>query len=302
MARQSGLGKGLGALIPVPSERFAEGMQEIPIGMVRPNRFQPRKAFSDEGLAALALSIAELGVLQPILVRRHDDGFELVAGERRWQAAQRAGLTTIPAVIQDRDDLSSLQAAVVENLHREDLNALEEAAAYRQLIDDFGLTHEVVAQRVGKSRSAVSNALRLLQLPSSVQRRLVDGSLSAGHARALLGSPDRKLQEQLADTIVDGALSVREAEELVRRSTGEVQPGTGASVLQESSRGDRGMPVGNVRPAVVVEVERLLSETLLTSVAIEVKKTGSGVVRIDFADLSDLHRIASAIVDPGFES
>ncbi len=300
MVRQSGLGKGLGALIPVPNERYAEGLQEIPIGLIHPNRFQPRKVFSDEGLAALAASISELGVLQPILVRRQDDGFELVAGERRWQAAQRAGLTTIPAVIQDRDDLASLQAAVVENLHREDLNALEEAAAYRQLIDDFGLTHDAVAQRVGKSRAAISNTLRLLQLPSSVQRRVVDGTLSAGHARALLASPDRKLQERLADSIVDGGLSVREAEELVRQTLAGVdEEESGSPPVMAKIKSSTG---SNLRPAVVLEVERLLSESLLTSVSIEVKKSGAGVVRLDFADLGDLHRIASSIVDPGFES
>jgi ParB family chromosome partitioning protein len=268
--------------------------------MIHPNRFQPRKVFSDEGLAALAASISELGVLQPILVRRQDDGFELVAGERRWQAAQRAGLTTIPAVIQDRDDLASLQAAVVENLHREDLNALEEAAAYRQLIDDFGLTHDAVAQRVGKSRAAISNTLRLLQLPSSVQRRVVDGTLSAGHARALLASPDRKLQERLADSIVDGGLSVREAEELVRQTLAGVdEEESGSPPVMAKIKSSTG---SNLRPAVVLEVERLLSESLLTSVSIEVKKSGAGVVRLDFADLGDLHRIASSIVDPGFES
>ncbi|WP_276944997.1 MULTISPECIES: ParB/RepB/Spo0J family partition protein [Ferrimicrobium] len=298
MVRQSGLGKGLGALIPVPNDRYAEGLQEVPIGLVYPNRFQPRKSFAEEGLAALAASIKELGVLQPILVRRQDDGFELVAGERRWQAAQRAGLTTIPAVIQDRDDLASLQAAVVENLHREDLNALEEAAAYRQLIDDFGLTHDAVAQRVGKSRVTISNTLRLLQLPASVQRRVVEGTLSAGHARALLSSPDRKLQERLADTIVADGLSVREAEELVRFAVeGETAPTTEAR-RSAPSKGE----VGKLRPAVVLEVERLLAESLLTSVAIEIKKSGSGVIRLEFADLSDLHRIASSIVDPGFES
>lgn len=301
MVRQSGLGKGLGALIPVPNQRYTEGLQDIPIGMIHPNRFQPRKVFSDEGLSALAASIAELGVLQPILVRRQEDGFELVAGERRWQAAQRAGLTTIPAVIQDRDDLASLQAAVVENLHREDLNALEEAAAYRQLIDDFGLTHDAVAQRVGKSRASISNTLRLLQLPASIQRRVIDGTLSAGHARALLASPDRKLQESLADSIVEGGLSVREAEELVRRTL----VGDEEDVVESPSpaaSGKSSPSTANLRPAVVLEVERLLSESLLTSVSIDLKKSGSGVVRLDFADLGDLHRIASLIVDPGFES
>jgi ParB family chromosome partitioning protein len=269
--------------------------------MIHPNRFQPRKVFSDEGLSSLAASIAELGVLQPILVRRQEDGFELVAGERRWQAAQRAGLATIPAVIQDRDDLASLQAAVVENLHREDLNALEEAAAYRQLIDDFGLTHDAVAQRVGKSRVSISNTLRLLQLPASVQRRVVDGSLSAGHARALLGSPDRKLQESLADSIVEGSLSVREAEDLVRRTLAGAEDEVPEASLS-APRPKSSTTSSSLRPAVVLEVERLLSESLLTSVSIEVKKSGAGVVKIDFADLGDLHRIASSIVDPGFES
>jgi len=297
MARQSGLGKGLGALIPVANERYSEGLQEIPIGLVHANRYQPRKRFSEEGLSALAASIRELGVLQPILVRRQDDGFELVAGERRWQAAQRAGLTTIPALIQERDDLGSLQAAIVENLHREDLNALEEAAAYRQLIDDFGLTHEAVAQRVGKSRVAVSNTLRLLQLPASVQRALVEGTLSAGHARALLGSPDRKLQERLAESIIAEGLSVREAEELVRQT---VSPVSEAVDVQREEPVKDAVP--KLRPAVVVEVEGLLSESLLTSVSIDLKKGGSGVIRLDFADLNDLHRIASSIVDPGFES
>jgi ParB family chromosome partitioning protein len=277
----------------VANERYAEGLQEIPIGLVHANRYQPRKRFTEEGLSALAASIRELGVLQPILVRRQDEGFELVAGERRWQAAQRAGLTTIPALIQERDDLGSLQAAIVENLHREDLNALEEAAAYRQLIDDFALTHEAVAQRVGKSRVAVSNTLRLLQLPASVQRALVEGTLSAGHARALLGSPDRKLQERLAERIIAEGLSVREAEELVRQTV---------SPVSEANDVRREEPAPKLRPAVVIEVEGLLSESLLTSVSIDLKKGGSGVIRLDFADLNDLHRIASSIVDPGFES
>jgi len=291
MARQSGLGKGLGALIPVPSDRFAEGLQEIPIGMVRPNRFQPRKVFSDEGLAALALSIAELGVLQPILVRRHDDGFELVAGERRWQAAQRAGLTTIPAVIQDRDDLSSLQAAVVENLHREDLNALEEAAAYRQLIDDFGLTHEQLSTRIGKSRAAISNTLRLFQLPPPVQRLLGEGQLTAGHARALLGTPDRSFQEAIARRVIAEQLSVRAVEDLVR-SRNEVGPESdGSDQAPEPKSTTRS---SRLRPPGVLELEELLSEHLATRVQVQVTANRGRVV-VEFATLEDLERIYRAM-------
>ena len=165
----------------------------------------------------MTASIAEMGVLQPILVRPLDDGnYELIAGERRWRAAQRAGLTTIPAMVRTTDDVSSVEQAFVENLHRQDLTALEEAAAYQQLIDDFHLTHDQVSSRVGKSRSAITNSLRLLGLPPAVQRLLADGQLSAGHARALLGTPDRALPGALAREAVAGGWSVRTVEQAVR--------------------------------------------------------------------------------------
>ena len=194
MARRSGLGKGLGALIPteVVGDR-ASALREVPISSIRPNALQPRTHFDEEAMSSLAASIQELGVLQPVLVRAidgADESYELIAGERRWRAARRAGLQTIPVLVQARPtDVHSLEQALVENLHREDLNPLEEAAAYQQLIDEFGLTHEQVATRVGKSRAAVTNTLRLLQLPSGVQRALAEGTISAGHARALLGTP-----------------------------------------------------------------------------------------------------------------
>jgi len=294
MARQTGLGRGLGALIPVQADKFGEGLQEIPLGLIVPNPLQPRKVFSEEALAGLTASIAEVGVLQPVLVRRSGDSFVLIAGERRWQAAQRAGLASIPALVQERDELASLQLAIVENLHREDLNPLEEAAAYQQLIDDFGLTHEAVAERVGKSRVAVTNTLRLLQLPSSLQRLVMEGKLTAGHARALLGTPDRRVQERLADQVVREGLSVRQTEELVRAR----QAGSGGVVAEASPKVAPPSP----RPAVVIELENLLGETLLTKVAIDMKRTGGGAIRIEFGDLSDLHRIASAIVDPQVQS
>jgi ParB family chromosome partitioning protein len=294
VARQTGLGRGLGALIPVQADRFGEGLQEIPLGLIVPNPLQPRKVFSEEALAGLTASIAEVGVLQPVLVRRSGESFVLIAGERRWQAAQRAGLATIPALVQDRDELASLQLAIVENLHREDLNPLEEAAAYQQLIDDFGLTHEAVAERVGKSRVAVTNTLRLLQLPSSLQRLVMEGKLTAGHARALLGTPDRRVQEQLAAQVVREGMSVRQTEELVRARQGGSSPAESGSAPKISPP--------SPRPAVVVELENLLGETLLTKVAIEMKRGGSGAIRIEFGDLSDLHRIASAIVDPQVQS
>ena len=200
MARRSGLGKGLSALIPteVMGDRTS-ALREVPIGNIKPNPRQPRINFDEETMSSLAASIKELGVLQPVLVRRigdeSSDEFELIAGERRWRASRRAGLHTIPVLIQTSDDTHSLEQALVENLHRQDLNVLEEAAAYQQLIEEFGFTHDQVATRVGKSRTAVTNILRLLQLPSGVQRLLAEGQISPGHARALLGTPDRGYQE-----------------------------------------------------------------------------------------------------------
>jgi ParB family chromosome partitioning protein len=190
---------------------------QLPLNQIKPNPFQPRKQFDEEALASLVDSIKAVGILQPVLVRELAPGeYEIIAGERRYRAARRAGLPTIPAVVRPVDDASSLEQALVENLQREDLNALDEAAAYQQLIEDFDLTHDEVARRIGKSRTAITNSLRLFQLPPSVQRHVRDGLVTAGHARALLGSPDRTLQEQLALETVRHGLSVRAVEELVR--------------------------------------------------------------------------------------
>lgn len=217
MARRNGLGRGLGALIPTEVTNRTSALREVPLAEVRANPFQPRKEFAEEALSALVDSIRAVGVLQPVLVRpAAEGGYELIAGERRCRAARRAGLQTIPALVQEVSDATSLEQALIENIQREQLNALDEAAAYQQLIEDFSFTHEDVARRVGRSRVAVTNALRLFQLPPSVQRLLRDERLSAGHARALLGTPDRDLQEVLARRAADEGLSVRALERLVR--------------------------------------------------------------------------------------
>ncbi|MEM7338135.1 MAG: ParB/RepB/Spo0J family partition protein [Actinomycetota bacterium] len=258
----------------------------IPVALVAPNPYQPRVEFSDDELEALARSIHELGVLQPILVRRIDEHrYELIAGERRWRAAQRAGLREIPAVVRDVDDQTSLEQAIVENLHRSDLNAIEEAAAYRQLMDDFGLRQEDVARRVGRSRSAVANTLRLLALPASVQRLILVGSLSAGHARALLAISDPTLQVELAARVVADELSVREVEDLVRSSSSR------AGVARASSR-------AGARSAASLEVEETLASVLDTSVTVSSGRQRGRIV-IDFADPDDLERIFRLIADRG---
>ena len=312
MARRSGLGRGLSSLIPpgpVEGGAAADGsdrpyLTDIPVADISPNPHQPRVHFDEESLIELASSIAQIGVLQPILVRPvADDRFELIAGERRWRAAGRAGLATIPAIVRTGDDLGSVEKALIENLHRQDLTPLEEAAAFQQLIEDFGLTHEQVADRIGKSRSAVSNTLRLLGLPPTVQHYLADGKLSAGHARALLGTPDRVLQEELARLIVEEGWTVRTVEEAVRN--GGVLP---AAVPEATNGGPRpgngtidgaGLtPSTKLRPPGLLELEELLAGYLDTRVAVQmgVKR---GKVSIEFADLEDLERIYRQIThDP----
>ncbi len=300
MARRSGLGKGLGALIPGDTSEAADGvLREVPIGSITPNSFQPRDHFDEEQIASLAASIRELGVLQPILVRPvgdEGDSFELIAGERRWRAARRAGLATIPVLVRiDTSDQSSLEQALVENLHRADLNALEEAAAYQQLIDEFELTHDDVATRVGKSRVAVTNTLRLLQLPAGVQRAIADGELTAGHGRALLGTPDRALQESLAATVVAQGLSVRATEELVRsggvveedETTDEEATATTAGTRPPEPRRTAPRPLP---PAGIVELEDLLSSHLETRVKVDLSAK-RGRLMVEFATLEDLERI-----------
>jgi ParB family chromosome partitioning protein len=299
VARRGGLGRGLGALIPPGSteppagaEEGATALQELPISSISANRRQPRTAFDEEALAALTASIRELGILQPVLVRAvGPDEYELVAGERRWRAAKRAGLQVIPALVRTTDDAASLEQALVENLQREDLNPMDEAAAYQQLIEDFHLTHDEVAARMGKSRATITNTLRLFQLPPSVQRLVADGKLSAGHARSLLSSPDRAFQEALARRAVSEGLSVR-AVEAAARSHGQ-DPGSGAESGRSSTASG-----SSLRPPGLLELEELLSSHLETRVKVALG-TGRGKVTIEFADLEDLERIYRAMTSPG---
>jgi ParB family transcriptional regulator, chromosome partitioning protein len=296
--RQSGLGKGLGALLPTSAEApILEGgatvgrLQEINISEIRPNTYQPRSHFDDEGIESLAASIRELGVLQPILVRvAPEGGFELIAGERRWRAARRAGLSVIPAVIKSADDNAALEQALVENLHRADLNPLEEAAAFQQLIEDFGFTHEQVADRVGKSRAAVSNTLRLFQLTPSIQRLVLDGKISAGHARALLGTTDKAFQESLARRIAQEELTVRATEEAVRLRT---NPGAAAAKSGQATPtpGGSGSAPKADRPAGLLELEDVLAGVYDTRVSIQMAPNKKGQLTVEFADLNDLERI-----------
>jgi ParB family transcriptional regulator, chromosome partitioning protein len=289
VARPGGLGRGLGALIPSGTvAEQAGGLADLSTAEIRPNPQQPRQHFDEEALAALADSIREVGILQPVLVRAADGGgFELIAGERRWRAARRVGLQTVPAMVRVADDATMLQHAIVENIQREELNPLEEAAAYQQLIEDFSLTHDEVAARVGKSRATITNTLRLLQLPPSIQRCLKDGTIRMGHARALLGTPDRAFQEQLAKRVVAEDLSVREVEEAIRNR--QESPATKPSVAAASSD-----PGGKLRPPGLLELEELLGDYLETRVKITMGAR-HGRVQIDFANLEDLERIYKAM-------
>jgi ParB family chromosome partitioning protein len=307
VARRSGLGKGLSALIPteVVGDR-SSALREVPIGSIKPNPRQPRVNFDEDTMASLAASIKELGILQPVLARQIGgaaaDDYELIAGERRWRAARRAGLQTIPVLVQTSDETRSLEQALVENLHRQDLNVLEEASAYQQLIEEFGYTHDQVATRVGKSRTAVTNTLRLLQLPSGVQRLLAEGQITPGHARALLGTPDRGYQEALAKAIVSDGLTVRAVEDMVRERSEGAQAAdaveAGIPIQQGSAETGRPAPTGDPRrlpPPGILELEELLSGHLNTRVKVDLTSKRGKVV-VEFATLEDLERIYKLMV------
>ncbi len=307
MARRTGLGKGLGALIPeAQADEASEDtaplatgpFRTVAVSEIQPNRYQPRTAFAQESIEALAASIKEMGVLQPLIVRPlgDDEGYELIAGERRWRAARMAGLEAVPVLVQDDvNDRLSLEQAVVENLHRVDLHPLEEAAAYQQLIDEFDLTHEQVATRVGKSRATITNTLRLLNLGEPAQVALANGAISAGHARALLGLSDAEAQAELVKRIVSSDLSVRATEEAVRAT---LEP-RGVTVLPGVKTDDETVSTPpRLRPvpdASMAELERLLEDYLDTRVHVDLKERKNGKIVIEFADLDDLERIYNAI-------
>lgn len=301
-APKRGLGRGLGSLIPTapaepatPTVQQANGtpdlapvdgayFAELPIGQIVPNHAQPRQVFDEEAMAELVHSIREVGLLQPIVVRRTGtDGYELIMGERRWRASQQAGLDTIPAIVRDTDDTDMLRDALLENLHRSQLNPLEEAAAYQQLLEDFSCTHEELATRIGRSRPQISNTLRLLRLSPAVQRRVAAGVLSAGHARALLAVDDGDIQDRLAQRVVAEGISVRGLEEIVA---------VGDTSLPNGPRVRRARPVA---PG-LTELSDRLSDRLETRVKIELGRT-KGKITVEFATLDDLRRIVGLIDD-----
>lgn len=237
MTPRKGLGKGLGALIPTAEDNAAaQGVAEVPLASITPNPHQPRSTIRDQDLVELAASIEEHGIIQPLIVARAPDGYQLIAGERRWRSARLAGLTTVPVIVKEAAPSEMLELALVENIQRADLNALEEAIAYRQLIEEFGLTQEQAARRVGKSRVAVANTLRLLKAARPVQEALLAGRISEGHARALLGLEREEAQEAALKTVLKQGLNVRQAEELVRRLLGQGERQRPAPAISPETR------------------------------------------------------------------
>ena len=284
--RPGGLGRGLAALIPAGT---GPGLIDVPISAVSPNPRQPRGAFDPDDLQELAASIADVGLLQPIVVRPlGDERYELVAGERRLRASKLAGLTRIPAIVRDTKEGDRLKEALIENIHRVDLNPLEEAAAYRQLLDDFGITQDELSQRIGKSRPTISNSLRLLSLPPAVQRRVAAGVLSAGHAKAVLALESRDAQERLAERVVAEGLSVRATEDAAR-----------LALLEDDdhappARARAGRAPRRLNAPGLQELEDTLSDALQARVRISMG-AHRGRVQIDFASVDDLERIVGTI-------
>lgn len=280
--KRGGLGRGLSSLLPGAEEK--RELLEVPVGSVSPNPRQPRTDFGEESLQALARSIEEVGVLQPIVVRRRGNGYELVAGERRLRAATMSGLATIPAIVRESDDAESLREALIENIHREDLAPLELAAALQELLDGLGVTQEAVAERLGYSRAHVANTIRLLSLPADVQRLLADGRIQAGHGRALLGLPDDEARSMLGLRAAAEGLSVRQVEDLVRKFSR-------ATVLA-SRRTERPRDPG------IVEIEELLSDRLSTRVRVFSGKRKGRIV-VEFGSREDLGRITAELTGSG---
>lgn len=308
MAKRTGLGRGIGALIPTgdqaerPVDVFFPGKPATPVELeeleavpgirlvhidphtIVPNPRQPRTHFDEDDLAELTHSVREFGVLQPVVVRRNDQGdYELIMGERRTRAARLAGVETIPAIVRDTADDDLLRDALLENLHRSELNPLEEASAYQQLLEDFGITQEQLAERIGRSRPQISNTIRLLRLPVPVQQRVAAGVLSAGHARALLSLDDPDAMQRLADKVVNEDLSVRATEEAARR--GRVMPPR--------------KPQAGARRAHLDDVATRLGDRLNTRVKISLTAR-KGQISIDFATIQDLNRILTEIGEDGY--
>jgi len=293
MSKRGGLGRGLSALIPGAPEgaEAVGGFMEVPVNAIAPNPKQPRTHFDDEALAGLAASIKEVGILQPLVVRRTGDGrYEVIAGERRLRAAKAAGLPVVPVVLRDSGDEELLRDALIENIHREDLNPIEQAEAFKALLGELGLKQEELAERVGVSRSHIANTIRLLALPLDVQQLLTDDKITAGHARSLLSLGDKDAMSTLALRISAQDLSVRQTEDAVRRFV--EAPTDGQAVAVKSA------PEPARTDAALAEVEEILSEQLATRVSIQMGAK-RGKVMIEFGSTDDLERIVSEIVGSG---
>ena len=293
--RKGPLGKGLGALIP--TEKSERGYLMVGIEEIKPNSSQPRKGFDDGSLEGLAASIKEKGILQPLVLRRGESrkGYEIVAGERRWRAAQKAGLTKVPAIIKVVDDRDALELALVENLQREDLNPIEEARAYEQLIEDFGLTHEEISKRIGKERSTITNQLRLLKLPREAGEALIRGVITPGHARALLSVQSPKIAKQILHAIMKGKLSVRTTENMVKKlaqsPTGNGEEGSAVGAGDTSGK--------DAIPSYIKPLTEELKRALGTQVRIIQKGgggDGGGRIEIEYYSENDLQRLIDILL------
>ncbi len=283
MKERRGLGKGLEALIPVAQEPTA-GMTQVPVSAIVPNPLQPRVRLEPEALAELAASIREHGLIQPLIVSQQGpERYQLIAGERRWQAAKMAGMATVPAILKETTPQQALELALVENIQRADLNPLEEASAFRQLVDEFGLTQDQVADRVGKSRTAVTNTMRLLRLPAQVRDALAGGTISEGHARALLALPTPEAQVATLALVVKRALSVRQTEELVRRLLEQPEPEKPKRTLTPETEA----------------LEEEFRQTLGTKVSLYRSRKGRGRLVIHFYSEEELQAIYDVIVGGG---
>lgn len=309
-ARKGGLGKGIDNLIPYSGsddtaadkpmkqkEREKEVIKEVEVVkevikqepllvkvmQIEPNREQPRKQFQEESLKELAQSIRQYGMIQPIIVQKKDDYYEIIAGERRWRAAQMAGISEVPVIVKDYNDKDVLEIALIENIQRQDLNPIEEAKAYKHLLDDYSLTQEEVAERVAKSRTAIANSMRLLKLCDKVQEYLIDGLLSGGHARALIPIEQEDKQINAADTVIKKQLSVRETEKLVKE------------ILKPKTKTEK--PVENLQAEMVIyaDLEDKLKEVMGTKVKIQRKNNGKGTIEIEYYSIDELERLISLL-------
>jgi len=282
VAKKMALGKGIGALIPELEEVGERGILYCGIEEIHPNRSQPRKYFDESRLQELAESIRERGILEPLIVRKVDEGYELIVGERRWRAAQKAGLKEVPVMVKEAEDREVLELSLIENLQREDLNPIEEAEAYKKLIDEFGISHEELSARIGKDRSTITNSLRLLKLPAEIRTYILQNQITSGHARAILSLESKEKQKELCALIIKKGLSVREAEVLAKKLSERPK-----RITSEKKRGDVDLQIQSL--------EDSLRKYLGTKVVVQ-HRGKRGKIEIEYYSNEDLERIVEAIL------